>query len=352
MDEEGSITWELDRYYRLLILRELRKNPHSLTHQSDSLYNIVNGQVVSETEVNVQDAVEIGQDTRTSFASSLPEWFYHPIKKSWSAVWRSREKLSTAWKQFSYLPRSLTSTTASEKGVRQCARVYWECTHFQEATQSHIYPNGRGKVSALRVLTQTDIDELDSVLGEGSANRRDLLTTYIASFCHSTVRKKAPRWMLPGMKYTKTGGTRFHWNRSPTNANLALHVQRAHLQMLLWKAADKSDPPDAQLTDYGWEVKEHENVMPAISREPAVPSKLMDVVRCSCKAEGKLCSGRCSYGSNGMLYTSYCVCEGGMLVVTHILNRRRTKATHNWVKWITMILRGKRVLDWAHDRRY
>ena len=27
------------------------------------------------------------------------------------------------------------------------------------------YPNGRGKVSALRVLTQTDIDELDSVLG-------------------------------------------------------------------------------------------------------------------------------------------------------------------------------------------
>ena len=28
------------------------------------------------------------------------------------------------------------------------------------------YPNGRGKVSALRVLTQTDIDERDSVLGE------------------------------------------------------------------------------------------------------------------------------------------------------------------------------------------
>ena len=73
MDEEGSITWELDRCYRLLILTELRKHPHPLTHQSDSLYNIVNGQVVSETEVNVQDAVEIGQDTRTSFASSLPE---------------------------------------------------------------------------------------------------------------------------------------------------------------------------------------------------------------------------------------------------------------------------------------
>ena len=158
--------------------------------------------------------------------------------------------------------------------------------------------------------------------------------------------------MLPGIKHTETGGTCLHWNRSPpTDAKLALYVQRAHLQMLLWKAADESDHPDVQLTDYGWEVKEHEYVMHAISREPAAPSKLMDVTS-SCKAESKVCGGRCSYGSNGMSCTSYCVREGGMLAVTHILNRRRTKATHNWVKWIMMILRGKRVSDWARDRRY
>ncbi len=111
--------------------------------------------------------------------------------------------------------------------------------------------------------------------------------------------------------------------------------------MLSWKVADNSDPPDVHLTDYGWEVKEHEHVMPATSREPAAPSKLMDVVRCSCKAEGKVCSGRCSYGSNGMSCTSYCVCEGGMLAVTHLLNRRGTKATHNRVKWMLMNLRGR-----------
>ena len=146
--------------------------------------------------------------------------------------------------------------------------------------------------------------------------------------------------MLPGMKYTETGGTRLTEISPPTDANLAFHVQRAHLQMLSWKVADKFDPPDVQLTDYGWEVKEHEHVMPAISREPAAPSKLVDVFSCSCKAEGKVCSGRCSYGSNGMSCTSYCVCEGGMLAVTHLLNRRRTKATHNRVKWILMNLRG------------
>ncbi len=146
--------------------------------------------------------------------------------------------------------------------------------------------------------------------------------------------------MLPGMEYIETGGTSTEIAAPPTDANLALHVQRAYLQMRSWKVADKSDPPDVQLADYGLEVKEHEHVMPAISREPA-SSKLVDVVSCSCKADGKVCSGRCSYGSNGMLCTSYYVCEGGMLAVTHLLNRRRTTATHNRVKWILMNLRGR-----------
>ena len=80
--EEGSKRRELDRDDRLRILTELRKHSHPLTHPSDSLYNIVNGQVVSEIEVNVQDAVAIGQDMRTSFAVSLPGGFHHPIKKT------------------------------------------------------------------------------------------------------------------------------------------------------------------------------------------------------------------------------------------------------------------------------
>ena len=33
-------------------------------------------------EVNVQDAVEIGQDMKTSFASSIPGGFHHTIKKT------------------------------------------------------------------------------------------------------------------------------------------------------------------------------------------------------------------------------------------------------------------------------
>ena len=59
--------------------------------------------------------------------------------------------------------------------------------------------------------------------------------------------------MLPGMTYTEQDEPTSTEIAPPTDTNLALHVQRAHLQMLSWKVADKSDLPDVQLTDYGWE---------------------------------------------------------------------------------------------------
>ena len=44
------------------------------------------------------------------------------------------------------------------------------------------YPNGKGKVSALKVLNQTDLTELDSVLGEEDATYSDLMETGTAFF--------------------------------------------------------------------------------------------------------------------------------------------------------------------------
>ena len=40
----------------------------------------------------------------------------------------------------------------------------------------------------------------------------------------------------------------------PTDLNLFLHVKRAHLHMLLRKAADKMGPPDVSISEYGWEL--------------------------------------------------------------------------------------------------
>ena len=125
-NDEGCKSRELERYNRLRIFTELRKHSHSLTQQSHSLYNIVNGQVDAETEVNVQDAVEIGQDMITSFALSLPGGFHHPIKKPIKIMRVTKRhvkvKIKTEYdlKAVFVPPFLIDEYGCIKKGTRQC----------------------------------------------------------------------------------------------------------------------------------------------------------------------------------------------------------------------------------------
>ena len=71
----------------------------------------------------------------------------------------------------------------------------------------------------------------------------------------------------------------------PTDANLQLHVLRAHLQMLLWKAADQRDPPEEtrDIANFGWSI-DGSTITPTVSTAPVAPQALLDVVSCSCTA--------------------------------------------------------------------
>ena len=162
IDEEGREIRKLDRYSRLWILTELRKHSHPLTLQSGSLYNIVNGQVVSETKVHVQDIVEIGQDTRTSFASSLPGGYHHPIKKTVATMQFQKRSAKIKGKTFYdleavFVPPSLIDDYDCMIKRSKALRKGLLGMHALSGRDTFSYPNGRGKVSALRVLTQTDI---------------------------------------------------------------------------------------------------------------------------------------------------------------------------------------------------
>ena len=82
----------------------------------------------------------------------------------------------------------------------------------------------------------------------------------------------------------------------PTDSNLQLHVLRAQLQPMLWKAADQRHPPvdSRDIRRFGWDVKEGGVVTPSVSNAP-VAHGLLDVVSCSCSVERKACSEkRCS----------------------------------------------------------
>ena len=94
----------------------------------------------------------------------------------------------------------------------------------------------------------------------------------------------------------------------PTDNNLQLYVLRAHLQIMLWKAADKRHPPvDARDNRrFGWDVKEGGIVTPSVSNAPVAPHGLLYVVSCSCSAERKACSEkRCNCHSAELSCTEY-----------------------------------------------
>ena len=100
----------------------------------------------------------------------------------------------------------------------------------------------------------------------------------------------------------------------PTDLNLMLHALRAHLQVLLWKAADKPAAPEISqdIRQFGWDIIPKEtgsSVMPALARQPVVLPALSDIVSCGC-ASATPCSARCSCTRVGLSCTEYCKCGG------------------------------------------
>ena len=80
----------------------------------------------------------------------------------------------------------------------------------------------------------------------------------------------------------------------PTEANLLLHMKRVHLQVTLWKAADRQGPPILDITKFGWDMKSG-LPSPSLDIGPAARDGLIDIISCGCKASGKACStGGCS----------------------------------------------------------
>jgi hypothetical protein len=71
----------------------------------------------------------------------------------------------------------------------------------------------------------------------------------------------------------------------PTSSNLLQHALCAHLQIILWKAADQHSPPEesVDITRFGWEFKDGIPI-PVIDHSDSAPSELIDIIKCQCKA--------------------------------------------------------------------
>ena len=188
------------------------------------------------------------------------------------------------------------------------------CTPCQAATPSPTVAYGNGKKSALKVLVNNDIDCMQDVLVEPDIIEGQLRATTGVFFMVLYGQKKIDSLNIAKYKiYMSRKKPPPLKKLPPTDSKLQLHVLRAHLQIMLWKAADQRHPPfDARdIRRFGWYVTEGATVTPSVSNVPVALHGLLVVVSCSCSAERKACSEkRCSCHSAGLSCKEYCYCKG------------------------------------------
>ena len=109
----------------------------------------------------------------------------------------------------------------------------------------------------------------------------------------------------------------------PTNASAAEHIRYAHLQTLIWYAADQMGPPDVDISKYGWKLDAHNVPQPVYGPTAVAPASLLKVVACTCKSDNPCATNRCSCRAAGLSCTSYCKCD----VDTNCVNEEKRTPT-------------------------
>ena len=77
---------------------------------------------------------------------------------------------------------------------------------------------------------------------------------------------------------------------------------------MLWKAADRDQPPNVCLCDFGWEMSAG-TPSPVRASKPVGPPELMKVIACSCSSDKPCRRKNCSCSSAGLSCTTFCKCE-------------------------------------------
>ena len=97
----------------------------------------------------------------------------------------------------------------------------------------------------------------------------------------------------------------------PTDSALDEHIKRAHLQTMLWKAADQIEPPNANISQFGWDIIDGRPT-PTTGVSEVAPRELMKVVACGCIAHNACSRYSCSCHAAGSSCTSCCKCTRHM----------------------------------------
>ena len=97
----------------------------------------------------------------------------------------------------------------------------------------------------------------------------------------------------------------------PTSNAFKENVNRAHIQVCIWKHALNADPPNLDPTLYGWQKDEtSKSLIPVTTpagTKPA-PLEILELIRCGCVSGEPCKTGRCGCLAAQLSCTVFCAC--------------------------------------------
>lgn len=178
---------------------------------------------------------------------------------------------------------------------------------------------GIGKLTVLKAITSGH--SLDQ-MGQEDADMNDVIkeATNFMAHCYgiklssdkdmSAVRFDV--WTKKNAKKSMSSAPKLR-QLPPTTEAFHAHVKRAHFQTMIWKCADKQDPPNAEATEFGWEMDiPSKTLLPVAvpANIPCAPPEVLKLIKCACSKENACATGRCTCLGANLSCTVFCQCKG------------------------------------------
>ena len=175
-------------------------------------------------------------------------------------------------------------------------------------TTGHI--KGKGKSSCFKVFMKADEDVICALAGLGvgvypspgvlAGCEKFLCQLFNSEFTSA----KALKWHM----FKKLKSNQGVEKLLPTQGCITEHILCTHLQASVWLQDLVARPIIQDPVTQGWQQLEDGHYVPVVSKVPAAPEAVVELVKCLCVVSK--CSGRYSCKMHNLACTELCKCEG------------------------------------------
>jgi hypothetical protein len=117
-------------------------------------------------------------------------------------------------------------------------------------------------------------------------------------------------------------------NLPPTTEAFMLHLKRVHFQTIIWKNANKPDPPFIEAIDYGWSKDTYNTMLAPVGlprNMSPVPEEVLAIIKCICSSYNTCHTARCGCVIAKLSCSVFCSCHAK----EHCANERTKHVNSN-----------------------